>query len=46
MTEAMIDLPEAIAKSDDTEFLRGLIRNAAQRLVDIEVGAVCGAGLR
>ena len=43
MTETMIDLPEAIAKSDDTDFLRELIRDAAQRLMDIEVAAVCGA---
>ena len=45
MTEAMIDLPAVIAKSDDTGFLRELIQDAAQRLMDIEVGAVCGAGL-
>ena len=44
MTETMIDLPEAIAKSDDTDFLRELIQDAAQRLMDIEVAAVCGAG--
>ncbi|WP_299823472.1 transposase, partial [uncultured Jannaschia sp.] len=46
MTATMIDLPEAIAKSDDTDLLRELIQDAAQRLMDIEVGAVCGAGLR
>src|SRR6056297_2201668 len=44
MTETMIDLPGAIAKSDDTDFLRELIQDAAQRLMDIEVAAVCGAG--
>ena len=44
MTETMIDLPEAIAKSDDADFLRELIQDAAQRLMDIEVAAVCGAG--
>jgi len=33
-----------IAKSDDTDFLRELIQDAAQRLMDIEVAAVCGAG--
>lgn len=44
MTETMIDLPEVIAKSDDADFLRDLIRDAAQRLMDIEVAAVCGAG--
>jgi putative transposase len=44
MTESMIDLPGVIAKSDDTDFLRELIQDAAQRLMDIEVAAVCGAG--
>jgi transposase-like protein len=44
MTATMIDLPEAIAKSDDADFLRELIQDAAQRLMDIEVVAVCGAG--
>ncbi len=44
MTETLIDLPGVIAKSDDTDFLRDLIQDAAQRLVDIEVTAVCGAG--
>ena len=33
-----------IAKSDDADFLRELIQDAAQRLMDIEVAAVCGAG--
>ncbi|MDZ7709539.1 MAG: transposase [Roseovarius sp.] len=44
MTETMIDLPGAIAKSDDADFLRELIQDVAQRLMDIEVAAVCGAG--
>ena len=44
MTETMNDLPGVIAKSDDTDFLRELIQDAAQRLMDIEVAAVCGAG--
>ena len=44
MTENMIDLPGMIAKSDDADFLRELIQDAAQRLMDIEVAAVCGAG--
>lgn len=43
MTETMIDLPGMIAKSDDADFLRELIQDAAQRLMDIEVAAVCGA---
>ena len=32
MTETMIDLPGVIAKSDDADFLRELIQDAAQRL--------------
>jgi transposase-like protein len=43
MTDTMIDLPGVIAKSDDADFLRELIQDAAQRLMDIEVAAVCGA---
>jgi hypothetical protein len=46
MTDTMIDLPAVIAKSDDADFLRELIQDAAQRLMDIEVAAVCGAGHR
>lgn len=37
----MIDLPEVIAKSDDADFRRELIQDAAQRLIDIEMAAVC-----
>ena len=37
MTETIIDLPGVIAKSDDADFLRELIQDAAQRLMDIEV---------
>jgi len=44
MTKNMIDLPELIAKSEDGDFLRELIRDAAERLMDIEVSALCGAG--
>ncbi len=43
MTNPIIDLPGVIAKSDDADFLRDLIQDAAQRLMDIEVAAVCGA---
>ncbi len=35
MTDTMIDLPEAIAESDDADFLRELLQDAAQRLMDI-----------
>ena len=40
MTETMIDLPEAIAKSDDTDFLRELIQDAAQRLMEFDREAI------
>ena len=40
MTESMIDLPGVIAKSDDSDFLRDLIQDAAQRLMDIEAAEV------
>ena len=43
MTETMIGLPGVIAKSDDADFLRELIQDAVQRLMDIEVATVCGA---
>ena len=43
MTRSMIDLPELIAKSEDGDFLRDLIRDATERLMDIEVSALCGA---
>lgn len=34
----------AVAKSNDTDFLRELTLDPAQRLMDIEVAAACGAG--
>ena len=37
MTETMIDLPGVIAKSDDADFLRELIQDAAQRLMELLV---------
>ena len=36
MTETMIDLPGVIAKSDDADFLRDLIQDAAQRLMEFD----------
>lgn len=44
MIETAIGLLEAIAKSDDENFLCELIQDAAQRLIDIEVVAACCAG--
>ena len=38
MTETMIDLPGVIAKSDDTDFLRELVQDAAQRLMEYRGG--------
>ena len=40
MTKTMIDLPEEIAKSNDTDFLRELIQNAAQRLMEFDREAI------
>ena len=36
MTETMIDLPGVIAKSDDADFLRELIQDAAHRLMEFD----------
>jgi len=44
MTETTIDLPDVIAKSDGADYFCELIQDAAQRLMDIDVAAVCGAG--
>ena len=44
ITETMTDLPGPIAKSDVGNLLCALIRPAAQRLMDINGSAVCGAG--
>jgi len=43
IAESMIDFPGVIAESDDTGFLGELIQDAAQRLMDIEGAALCGA---
>lgn len=34
MVKSMIDVPELIAKSEDGDFLRELIHDAAERLMD------------
>jgi len=36
MTESMIDVPGVIAKSEDADFLRELIQDAAQRLMEFD----------
>jgi len=44
MTTSRMDLRTAIEKADDGQFLRELIGYAAQRLMDLEVEALTGAG--
>ena len=44
MTAAMIDLSELIEKSMDGDWLREMIGFAAERLMDLEVEGLCGAG--
>ena len=40
MTETMIDLPGAIARSDEADFLRELLQDAAQRLMEFDREAI------
>ena len=44
MTTPMIDFQELIEKSSDGDWLREMISYAAQRLMDLEVEGLCGAG--
>ena len=44
MTDDRMNLQELLAKASDTEFLRDMIGFAADRLMQIEVDALCGAG--
>lgn len=44
MTEDKMDLQALLAKSPDADFLREMIGFAAKRLMELEVGAVTGAG--
>jgi len=43
MTEEMMSLQNLLGKSADADFLREMIGFAAQRLMDLEVGALTGA---
>jgi transposase-like protein len=43
MTENKMDLQALLAKSPDADFLREMIGFAAERLMELEVGAVAGA---
>ena len=44
MTNPMIDFQDLIEKSTDGDWLREMISFAAQRLMDLEVEGLCGAG--
>ena len=44
MTTPMIDFQDLIEKSTDGDWLREMISFAAQRLMDLEVEGLCGAG--
>ena len=44
MTSSMIDLGELLDKTDDAGFLRQMIGYAAQRLMDLDLEDLCGAG--
>ena len=44
MTEATMDVQALVGKSADADFLREMIGFAAQRLMDLEVGGLTGAG--
>ena len=44
MTEDTMDVQALLGKSADADFLREMIGFAAQRLMDLEVGGLTGAG--
>lgn len=44
MTEDRMALQELIGKSADADFLREMVGFAAQRLMELEVESLCGAG--
>ena len=44
MTKPMMDLRALVEKSGDADLLRGMIGFAAERLMELEVGAKTGAG--
>ena len=44
MTDDSIALKSLLEKAPDADFLRDMIQFAAQRIMDLEVEALCGAG--
>ena len=44
MTDEMMSVQALLGKSADADFLREMIGFAAQRLMDLEVGSLTGAG--
>ena len=44
MTDEMMSLQNLLGKSADADFLREMIGFAAQRLMELEVGGLTGAG--
>jgi len=44
MTFSTIDLNELLGKTEDADFLRQMVGFAAQRLMDLELEGLCGAG--